>query len=136
MDKIRKFETGATRDLDDTKNHYEGYLSPLVIVAFGNYMTRHRKQADGSLRAPDNWQRGIPLESYVDSMLRHAVAVWLHHRGYGSTANESLDDALAGVFFNTQGFWHETLKSRLAQTPPTPAEMCCLGDDIEPVGLG
>lgn len=115
MSKIRQFESGATRDLDDTKNHYEGYLSPLVIVAFGDYMTRHRKQSDGTLREPDNWQRGIPLDSYIDSMLRHAVAVWLHHRGYSDAANESLDDALAGVFFNTQGYWFETLKARNAE---------------------
>ena len=107
---VRKFETGATRSADADKPDYEGFLSPLVLVRFGEYMTKHRKQADGSLRDSDNWQKGIPRTSYIKSMFRHFKDVWLHHRGYGHLAAEPLDEALGGLLFNVQGFWHETIK--------------------------
>ena len=68
MKKGRYFNTGAYRDTDENKNDYEGYLSPLVIEAFGNYMTKHRKQSDGNLRTSDNWQKGISKEVYIEKM--------------------------------------------------------------------
>jgi hypothetical protein len=48
--KIRNFETGATRNLDNNKFDYEGFLCPLVIEEFGAYMNSHRLQKDGTLR--------------------------------------------------------------------------------------
>src|SRR5580698_7792736 len=62
---FRTFETGATRNLDASKYDYEGFLSPLVMERFGQYMHKHRVQADGSLRDSDNWQKGIPLQAYM-----------------------------------------------------------------------
>jgi len=56
---MREFISGATRDDSEGKNDYEGYLSPLVLRRFGDYMTLHRKQADGKLRDSDNWQKGM-----------------------------------------------------------------------------
>jgi hypothetical protein len=108
---MRVFETGATRDSDETKPDYEGYLSPLVIEEFGRYMTRHRLQADGSLRASDNWQKGIPADAYMKSMWRHFFAVWKGHR----QGAPSVED-LMGLLFNVQGYTHELLKSS-AETP-------------------
>lgn len=32
---MRKFETGATRDDDNTKSDYEGFFAPEVIERFG-----------------------------------------------------------------------------------------------------
>jgi hypothetical protein len=107
---IRKFDTGATRDTDEGKHDYEGYLSPAVLVEFAEYMTKHRRQSDGSLRESDNWQKGIPKDQYLKSLLRHAMDLWLIHRGLGHMAREGIKDALAGVFFNTQGYWHEHIK--------------------------
>jgi hypothetical protein len=52
--KIRSFKTGATRDTDEGKHDFEGYLSPTVINRFGEYMTKNRIQSDGSLRDSDN----------------------------------------------------------------------------------
>lgn len=104
----RKFDTGATRDTDVNKPDYEGYISPLVIEAFGRYMTRHRKLPDGSLRASDNWQKGIPQDVYMKSAWRHFVDWWIAHRGY--KIKESLEEALCGVLFNVMGYLHEHLK--------------------------
>ena len=80
---MRVFEGGATRDNDETKPDYEGYLSPLVIYRYGEYMTKHRKQSDGNMRDSDNWQRGsgIPMAQYMKSMFRHLIDLWTLHRG-------------------------------------------------------
>ena len=103
---MRMFETGATRDSCDDKPDYEGFLSPRVIEAFGDYMHHHRHQADGHIRDSDNWQKGITKEVYMKSLWRHFVALWKAHRGLGG----DIDEALAAIMFNTQGYWHELLK--------------------------
>ena len=107
---VRQFETGATRDIDVDKHDPEGFLSPLVILAFNEYMHKNRHQRDGSLRDSDNWQKGIPLPAYMKSMWRHFFDVWLHHRGLGQKAKEPLKVALCGLLFNVMGYLHETLK--------------------------
>lgn len=105
---MRKFETGATRNNDNTQPDYEGFLSPLTLKCFGAYMNHHRRQADGTLRDSDNWQKGIPLKSYMKSGWRHFFDWWGEHRGIGS--REGLIKALCGLLFNVQGYLHETLK--------------------------
>lgn len=111
---MRKFDTGATRDDNENKYDYEGFLSPLAIEAFGRYMHKHRLQADGTQRDSDNWQKGIPKKVYVKSGWRHFFAWWKIHRGYRAfdeDGNEiTLDDALCGLLFNVLGYLHETLK--------------------------
>jgi hypothetical protein len=115
---MREFKTGATRDSDDTKNDYEGFFSPLVIERYGNYMTKHRKQADGQLRDSDNWQKGMPKEVYIKSMWRHFLDVWFIHRGYkrfDKQRNEeiTLQEALCALLFNVMGYLFEDLKEKL-----------------------
>ena len=105
---MRKFTTGATRDEDTTKPDYEGFISPIVIKRFGEYMNKHRIQADGAVRDSDNWQRGIPKDAYIKSLLRHIMDLWLEHRGYKS--REGVEDALCAIMFNSMGYLHEVLK--------------------------
>jgi len=106
---MRKFDTGATRDLDLDKYDYEGFLSPIVLEAFGKYMHKHRKQSNGKMRASDNWQKGIPLDAYMKSGFRHFMDWWMEHRNIKS--REGLEDALMGVLFNVMGYTHEVLKN-------------------------
>ncbi len=118
--KIRKFDTGATRDSEQGKNDYEGFLSPLVIQRFGDYMTLHRKQSDGSLRDSDNWQKGIPITAYMKSLWRHFLDLWFLHRGhkrYDSKDKHEItkEEALCAILFNVQGYLHEVLKERNAR---------------------
>lgn len=114
---MRTFSGGATRNDDAVKYDYEGFLSPLALHRFGQYMHEHRKQKDGSVRDSDNWQKGIPRKAYVKSMLRHAFDVWSLHRG-GAPKNPdtgepvALDEALAALLFNVQGLLHEVLLER------------------------
>lgn len=108
MSEVRTFESGATRDNDANKFDYEGFLSPLVIHRFGEYMHKHRKQSDGNLRDSDNWQHGIPLKEYMKSAWRHFFEWWNVHRG--NTPTEELEDTLCAMLFNVQGYLHELLK--------------------------
>jgi hypothetical protein len=109
---MRHFDTGATRDSDEGKNDYEGFYSPLVVQAFGDYMTEHRKQKDGQLRASDNWQQGIPKDAYMKSGWRHFFDWWMLHRGYpvfkeGHFVTKK--EALCALLFNVQGYLYEEL---------------------------
>jgi len=105
---VRRFDTGARRCGGD-KPEYAGYLSPAVVIAFGAYMFKHQIQADGTLRESRNWQKGIPLESYMQSMFRHFVDVW---RLFEEPVkqDEALLEALMALLFNVQGMSHELLK--------------------------
>lgn len=107
---VRTFTTGATRDLDNEKPDFEGFLSPLVIARYGQYMHKHRRQPDGSMRDSDNWQRGIPRDAYMKSGWRHFHDWWMEHRGFAS--REGLEDALCALIFNAMGYLHEILKEK------------------------
>jgi hypothetical protein len=111
---IRTFETGATRDSLGDKLQYEGYFSPIVLEARARYMRTHQTMADGSLRAPDNWQKGIPKDALMDSGFRHFMDWWMVHRGHGS--REGVVAALCGLMFNAEAYLHAVL-SESAELP-------------------
>ena len=105
---IRQFESGATRDTGEGKLDYEGFLSPLVLEAFAEYMESNRYQKDGSVRASDNWQKGIPMNVYMSSGWRHFFDWWKEHRKYRTS--EGMKVALCGLLFNVMGYLHEYIK--------------------------
>ena len=109
---MRQFDTGATRDTAEDKPSYRGFLSPQVLERFGEYMLKNQVQADGKLRDPDNWKKGMPLEVYLDSLLRHVMDVWLMHDEEHALlgGKEVMEEALCACLFNVQGYLHEFLK--------------------------
>lgn len=107
---VRKFDSGATRDTAQDKLDYEGFLNPMVLRHFAEYMHQHRKQSDGSLRDSDNWQKGIPVDVYMKSMTRHFMDLWISRRGGGSIDFEL--ECLDALMFNVQGMMLELLKER------------------------
>lgn len=107
---MRTFDTGATRNQDDTKLDPEGFYSPLVIERFAQYLHKHRKQADGKTRDSDNWQKGMPLSVYMKSAWRHFLAWWKAHRGYAT--DESIEDSICALIFNAQGYLYERLRNK------------------------
>lgn len=107
---MRQFDTGATRHTDENKYDYEGFLQPLVEERFAAYMHKHRCQADGTLRASDNWQKGIPKTVYMKSAFRHFMDVWKAMRGYKIA--DTLEDALCALLFNVRGLLFEILKEK------------------------
>ncbi len=110
MAEFRRFNTGATRDTEEKKFDFEGFLSPLAVERYGEYMDRHRTMNDGTTRESDNWQKGIPLDAYMKSLIRHVQDCHLEHRGYKS--REDMENALCGVLFNAFGYLYEILKIR------------------------
>lgn len=131
---MREFNTGATRDTDEGKYDYEGFLSPLVLKRYGEYMNKHRKQADGKLRDSDNWQKGIPKEAYMKSGWRHFVDWWQEHRGIVS--KDGVEEAICALCFNAMGYLHELLKEKTTNPRPfiekgickkIPEAICDLG---------
>ena len=130
---MRHFDTGATRDTDQDKLDFEGFLSHDALTAFAEYMHKNRIQADGQLRDSDNWQKGIPREAYMKSAWRHFMQWWNAHRSDAKRAEKI--EACCALLFNVQGYIHETLKNEpvevksalekirdglhLAERPPT-----------------
>ena len=108
---MRTFDTGATRDSETNKLDYEGFLSPLVLRRYAEYMDLHRTQSDGTLRNSDNWQLGIPRNTYMKSMWRHFFTLWSGHRK--CFADEDLETALCAIVFNASGYLHELLKEKM-----------------------
>ena len=114
---VRSFSSGATRHIDDNKHDYEGYLSPYAIRRYGEYMLGHQIQADGTKRASDNWQKGIPVDVYMKSLFRHVVDSWSIRRGLHTIDTKDghkvdIEEALCGVLFNAFGLLHEILKEK------------------------
>lgn len=105
---VRQFETGATRSAETGKYDYEGFLHPVVIEAFGAYMHVNRELLDGSYRESDNWQKGIPLASYIKSLWRHFHDLWKAHRGIPPAEGELA--ATMGILFNSMGYALERMK--------------------------
>lgn len=113
---MREFDTGATRDSEEGKYDYEGFLSPAALERYAEYMHQHRKQADGRLRDSDNWQKGMGSAVFMKSAWRHFFAWWKIHRG-GTVRDErdghvvTVDEAICGLLFNAMGYLHEMLGS-------------------------
>ena len=114
---MRKFNSGATRNDSDNKLDYEGFFSPLVIYRYAQYMHRNRIQCDGSERAADNWQKGMPRDEYMKSLYRHFMALWTIHRGENAIDEDTgrkidIQDAICGIMFNAMGYLLEVLMKR------------------------
>lgn len=113
---IRTHTTGATRDNEEGKLDYEGFLSPQVLEEFAKYMNQHRVQADGALRDSDNWQKGMPREWYIKSLWRHFMDLWMIHRGISRIDPKdgheiTVKEAGCAIIFNVQGYMYTFLKN-------------------------
>ena len=107
---IRQFDSGATRDTSKTKLDPFGFLSPVAMHRFSEYMHKHRTQSDGSLRDSDNWKKGMPKEEYVRSLIRHIMDFWLVTSGEApryDTKVSDPDEIACAIMFNIQGYLHE-----------------------------
>lgn len=112
---LEQFESGATRNLSKEKFDYEGFLHPVVLHEFGRFMHENRFQKDGSVRASDNWQEGIPFDNYMKSLLRHVFELWYFHRtGIAPFDKDrgvyfTRKNLLTAIMFNTMGYLKELL---------------------------
>jgi len=109
--KMRRFDSGASRDTGTDKLQYDKFLSPIVLKAFAEFMHTKREMPDGP-RQGDNWQKGIPIEAYMESMSRHYMDTWLINRGYHGAVEDDLVTTLVSLMFNVHGMLHEVLKEK------------------------
>jgi len=115
---MRVFESGATRDNNDGKPDYEGFFSPLVVEAYGDYMNKHRIQSDGKLRDSDNWQNLFGEDHYkvcIKSMWRHFLDLLFLHRGYKRFDKKdgheiTIQEACCAIKFNVNAYLYKILK--------------------------
>lgn len=122
LNEIREFATGATRDSEEGKLDFEGFLSPAVLKRYAEYMNKCRVQTDGKLRDSDNWQKGIPMDVYMKSMFRHFMEVWSIHRG---VTKGDMEEALCALNFNVMGYLYEHIK--IEKFVPAPGHENCKG---------
>ena len=71
-------------------------------------MNTHRRQKDGALRDGDNWQKGMPKDAYMKSLIRHVFEAWKQWRSLGRIK----DETLCAVIFNAMGMLYEQLTVR------------------------
>jgi hypothetical protein len=111
---MRGFATGATRTNDAGRIDPEAFLSPAVLLRYCAYMNRNRVQADGNIRAGDNWQKGIPIEAYRKSIQRHNLELWSLTRdpAYEHPEGKTIEDVLCALLFNVMGMLFEQLKEK------------------------
>ena len=119
MTKIRTWDSGGKRDTEEGKLDYEGFLSPLVLQRYAEYMNKHRTMPDGSVRAGDNWQKGFGTLSEhfgtcMKSLFRHFIDMWSAHRGYES--RDGMEDAICGIIFNAMAYLHRILVFKIPTT--------------------
>jgi hypothetical protein len=112
---MQYLETGATRSEDGVRDDPDGYLSPIFLERYFQYMTKNRVQADGEPRTSDNWQKGIPLHRYMKGLWRHFFHMWQRHRGWKVSdplAADDIEEDMMAMMFNLQGYAHEYLKEK------------------------
>jgi len=105
MTKVRKFTTGAIRDLDDSKEDYIETISWTAMKRYAKYMTGKKKKYGAG-----NFKRGIPIESYEQSLLRH-IQKYLANK-YEDGQEEREEDHLSAILFNVFGIIHEQERTK------------------------
>jgi hypothetical protein len=134
---MKKFETGATRTDDSLRDDPEGYLSPLVIERYCQYMTKHRVQADGSVRDSDNWQKGMPESRGWKGLYRHFLHGWLRWRGFephDKLSAENTEEDLCAMLFNINVILHQRLVEKRTLMIGNTTDACSLCDPCQAVG--
>lgn len=97
---ITKFETGAIRDKQDGKEDYTETISWTAFKRYAQYMTGKKKKY-----GVGNFKKGIPVDNYEQSLLRH-VQKYMENKYEGGTI-EKEEDHLSAMVFNIFGIMHE-----------------------------
>lgn len=98
--KTTKFKTGAIRDTQEGKEDYVETISWTAMKRYAQYMTEKKKKY-----GPGNFKKGIPIENYEQSLLRH-VQKYLANKYEGGNV-EKEEDHICAIVFNALGILHE-----------------------------
>jgi hypothetical protein len=97
---ITKFVTGAIRDSQEGKEDYIETISWTAFKRYAQYMTGKKKKYGAG-----NFKKGIPVESYEQSLVRHLQKYLSNKYEEGDTEKE--EDHLSAMLFNVFGIMHE-----------------------------
>jgi len=97
---MRKFKSGAVRDDDNGKYDFVETISWTAFNRYAGYMTgKKKKYGEG------NFKKGIPVESYEKSLLRH-IDKYIRNK-YENGDDEKNEDHMSAIVFNAFGIMHE-----------------------------
>lgn len=105
MTKITKFKTGAIRDSQGGKENYIETISWGAFKRYAQYMTGKRTKYGSG-----NFKKGIPIESYEESLARHVQKYFVNK--YEEGIVEKDEDHLSAMVFNIFGIMHEELRNK------------------------
>lgn len=117
----QEFDTGAVRDIQEGKGRFD-LIPTLPIRRLAQLYER------GAIKYGDNnWQKGIPLMRYIDSLERHVNSL---------KAGEPTEDHAIAIVWNAFGYiWtlneiqHGRLPAELDNRPPGEPQY-----DLKPLG--
>jgi len=97
---ITKFKTGAIRDSQLGKEDYVETISWTALKRYAQYMTEKK-----SKYGTGNFKKGIPIESYEMSLVRH-LQKYLANK-YEKGQDELGEGHIEAIIFNALGILHE-----------------------------
>lgn len=103
---MKHFDTGAVRDNQEGKVDFVETISFTAHERYARYMTGKKvKYGVG------NFKKGIPIESYEQSLMRHVDKYFRNKYEKGNDEKE--EDHLAAIRFNVDGIMHEEEQVKL-----------------------
>lgn len=97
---LKEFETGSVRENDDHKPDYVEALSYTALNRYVRFMTSKKTKYGAN-----NFKKGIPIESYERSLMRH-IDKYFRNK-YEGGDDEKGDDQLSAILFNVFGIMHQ-----------------------------
>lgn len=101
---VTKFKTGAIRDVQDGKEDYIETIPWRSFKRYAQYMTGKKARYGAG-----NFKKGIPIESYEQSLVRH-LQKYLENK-YEEGDIEKSDDHLSAMLFNIFGIMYEETRT-------------------------
>ena len=115
----RTFATGSVRDVRSGKGRYD-LVSPIGL----RRLAKHYE--NGSAKYGErNWEKGQPIASFIDSMIRH---------GIDYLSGDRSEDHLAAVAWNAFSAMHMEEMIRLRKMPQEFADMPPAIEDLPNAG--
>lgn len=97
-----EFSTGAVRDASSGKGFF-ALIPPCALRAIA------RRFEDGATKyGRDNWQKGIPLSRYVDSIMRHTLQ---------AAEGDATEDHYGAILWNAACWMHTKNEIKAGRLP-------------------
>jgi hypothetical protein len=103
--KHRTFKSGAIRDSEEGKEDYIETISWTAFKRYAQYMTEKKSKYGAG-----NFKKGIDIESYERSLVRH-LQKYLANKYEGGEVEKD-QDHLSAMLFNIFGIIHEEEKAQ------------------------